>query len=274
MDDSTTLTRRLNVDDLVMVYEQSVADIRLCFETIDKAERRLNDTFGGEQMGRQIYLHQRHGRGWRFDDIDDVLDRLRRDVWSALVERLELRRMMSVEAWAKLSKQIEEGEMPEITHQSVASVVRGFQQQLPDMLTEAVREVFDFLRPRHWDRYRTNERHAKFELGKRVILERWVRQRYWGNGFEPNDFCRMDRSQRMTALENVFSALDGRGQITSDYKSDLEQALRETTDGTGETRYFNFRAFKKGTLHLTFKRPDLVKKLNQIAGGKTFREAA
>ena len=32
--DTTTLARRLNIRDLVTVYEQSVADIKLCFETI------------------------------------------------------------------------------------------------------------------------------------------------------------------------------------------------------------------------------------------------
>jgi Domain of unknown function (DUF4942) len=35
--------------------------------------------------------------------------------------------------------------------------------------------------------------------------------------------------------------------------------------------YFKFKAHRNGTLHLTFKRPDLVAKLNAIAGGKSLR---
>jgi hypothetical protein len=39
----------------------------------------------------------------------------------------------------------------------------------------------------------------------------------------------------------------------------------------GETEYFAFRCFRNHNLHLRFKRPDLVAKINQIAGGNALR---
>jgi len=42
-----------------------------------------------------------------------------------------------------------------------------------------------------------------------------------------------------------------------------------TSNGTGETEYFKFKACKNGNLHLEFKRMDLVSKLNQLAGCET-----
>lgn len=80
------------------------------------------------------------------------------------------------------------------------------------------------------------------------------------------------RNAEATALEKVFLALDGKGMVTRTHHSDLYQAIVECgEDGIGETDYFAFRCFKNGNLHLTFKRPDLVRRLNQIAGGKRLR---
>jgi hypothetical protein len=52
---------------------------------------------------------------------------------------------------------------------------------------------------------------------------------------------------------------------------DAVSATRKDGDGRGETTYFRFRCFKRGTLHIAFKRMDLVDELNRIAGGKNLR---
>jgi len=56
-----------------------------------------------------------------------------------------------------------------------------------------------------------------------------------------------------------------------DISDDLDLSGLVGEDGIGETDYFAFRCFKNGNLHLIFKRPDLVRRLNQIAGGKRLR---
>lgn len=138
------------------------------------------------------------------------------------------------------------------------------------MLGEAVEEVFDWLRPRN-SRYKTN---TEFEIGPKVILAYVV-----GDVDSWTTHYRVDhRYQKdLVALENVFSALDGRGSIAKgSWQSELADAINQTpvNVGRGETRYFKFRCFKNRNLHLEFKRPDLVDKLNQIAGGmRLSREA-
>jgi len=44
-------------------------------------------------------------------------------------------------------------------------------------------------------------------------------------------------------------------------------ALQTAGDGKGETNYFVFQCYQNNNIHLTFKRLDLVKLLNQVAGG-------
>lgn len=47
----------------------------------------------------------------------------------------------------------------------------------------------------------------------------------------------------------------------------------EDGKGVGETEMFAFRCFRNGNLHLRFKRLDLLKRLNEIAGGQNFRSS-
>lgn len=44
-------------------------------------------------------------------------------------------------------------------------------------------------------------------------------------------------------------------------------------EGKGETEYFRFKCYHNGNLHLEFKRPDLVQKINAIVGGLTLKGA-
>jgi hypothetical protein len=60
--------------------------------------------------------------------------------------------------------------------------------------------------------------------------------------------------------------LDGKG-VPGGYASPLMDAIQTSRTGTGETDYFEFRCCVNRNLHITFKRLDLVKQLNAVAGG-------
>lgn len=264
-----TLARRATVVELVHVYQQAADDIRAAFLVIDAAEKRLSTafTFNGEY--RHINIRDRQFHCMSFDDPTSTLEALKRDTWKAFVERLEIRAMLSVARAKELDTQLERGELPEITEASVFAFARGYAEQLDTMLQEAVEEVFDFLRPRG-SQYKTN---TEFALGKKVVLSYMVERDSWSDKFRVN----YHRGPMLTALENVFNALDGKGMAHKGYRSDLENAINATPkdgDGRGETEYFSFRVFKNGNAHLTFKRADLVDRLNKIAGGKRLGRAA
>lgn len=77
------------------------------------------------------------------------------------------------------------------------------------------------------------------------------------------------QSQKLIALENVFNALDGKGQISKSWQSELDQAIDAMPPGAkrGETSLFEFTCHKNKNLHLTFKRLDLLQRFNQMAAG-------
>ena len=68
--------------------------------------------------------------------------------------------------------------------------------------------------------------------------------------------------------------LDGKGPIKTHGGPIHDATATLTTWGQeAQTEYFAFRIHKCGTMHLRFKRLDLLARLNEIAGGKNLRPA-
>jgi hypothetical protein len=256
---TSAITKHLTVTEAVRAYEQAVAQIRHGFAEVAAAEALLRNTFLSNVSVRDRYSRSTLD----FTSPDDALFSVHKGVWRAIVERLELRRMLSIQRAKELDQMLDKGELPEITEENVAAFVRHFDSNLDDMLGEAIEEVFDWLRPRH-NRYKTN---SELEIGRRVILSYVVEAGYGSTPFRVN----YNYDRELTALENVFTALDGQGQITKTHYSALSNAIKESPDGTGQTPYFRFRACKNRNLHLEFLRLDLLERFNQIAGGRRLR---
>ncbi len=265
---TAALVTRSTVRELVRTFVESEAAIRAAFAAIVAAEDRLNSAFAlGERDSSMHVSASRNVYDSDFRDADRAVDRLARSAWASVIERLELRKVMSVKAWDDLQKQLDKGELPPLTEDNVFAFAENCASNMGDMLRDAVVEVFDWLRPAgYWDgHYKTNDRYV---VGRKVIRPWSVETQWTGRGFR----VRYDRAQNLTALERVFLMLDGRGTETKGYQSDLQMAIEASPDGTGETDYFRFRCFKNGNLHLEIKRLDLLRKFNQIAGGKHLRE--
>lgn len=254
------LARRLTIAETVRAYEEGVREVKAAHALLDAASARLNETFVMAGSG---------GITISGDNRERIFNEIRRDAWRLLIDRCEVRRMMSVARRTELDRQLDRGELPEITEQSVAELIGGFQQNLVKMLEEAVEEVFDWLRPRSSE-YKTN---SELEVGRKVVLkhvvEPWNPRSCWAWYIHPR------RDAELTALENVFSALDGKGQILKTPWCALTTAVRtQGFDGCGTSTYYDFRVFKNGNAHLTFKRLDLLARFNAIAGGRRLRPGA
>jgi hypothetical protein len=263
-DQPNALTRRSTVRELVAEFQRAEATVRECFLCLVEAERDLNLAFCTGNM-REISIEPcEHGTS-NFKDAEGCIERMRRHAWSIIVERLEMRRAMSIARWNELETQLRTGELPPITDANVTAFAERYMGSLPAMLREAIAEVFEWLRP-PGSEYKTN---SELEVGERVILPSTVEQWRWlGKKYH----IKHHSQQRLVALENVFNSLAGNGQIAKQYQSALQTAIEASQDGTGETDLFAFRACKNGNLHLRVKRLDLLAAFNAAAGGKRLRQ--
>lgn len=261
------LARKSTVIELVAAFRETERVIRESFAAIVEAEKALNAVFtlGGDHPIR-IGCSRYHYHDANFAEPGETIAHMQREAWGVIVQRLELHKAMSIARFKELEAQLKDGELPPITEDNVTAFVENAMGSLGEMMREAIQEVFDWLRPHHSE-LKTN---SEYEVPSKVILG-WVVDQGWnGKGFRINHY----RQQNIIALENVFNALAGQGQVAKQYQSALQVAIEASTDGTGETDLFTFKAFKNHNLHLTFKRLDLLAAFNAIAGGKRLHKAA
>jgi hypothetical protein len=254
------------VEQLVRTYEIAEKNIREGCRLIAESEKALTTSFSiGKTYGIDFRERSSSSR-LNFAEPDDAIAHLREQIWHVLVERLEIKRMMSLAKAKELKDWLEkESGKENITTESVLGFFRYYVENLGTMLEEQVGEVYELLRPRN-GRYKTN---SLYEEKERVILPYWIALPYKG---EKTIRSNWSYSDQYYALENVFLALDGRGSITKSYRTELESAVNASPEG--ETTYFRYRACLNGNLHLAFKRLDLVAKFNKIAGGRRLRKGA
>lgn len=260
------ITKAATVEEMVEAYQDACRRVRSAFRLIGEAESRLHGAFTlNGQSYPWVYCDGHETRPIRHDQAEEVIASIRRQAWVAVFDRLELRRFMSIQAVKEWEKEASDNwrNLPELTADNVHAYTQHQLSRVEDYFKEAVVEVFEWLRP--WrNTYKTN---SLEEIGPRVVLDYVIDRDTFRSKPFPVSY---HRTQNLTALENVFSALDGKGNINKRNRSLLQDAI-EASSGKGETEYFEFKAFKKGTLHIKFKRLDLLAKLNAMAGGKNLK---
>ena len=263
----TAIVTRATVREFVQTYTEERERVRAAIESLELAQANLDARF---QMGATSspFTVSMNGEwsGTKFDSTK-ALQRLERDAWTFIVNRLDIWRIMSVARAEELRGLIKRNELPEIGIESVEQLARQYIKGVDTLVDELAREVFDSLRPREggWQRkYKTNRQDV---VGSRVVIPGiidLVNFRF----FKTYRLTDSKSEQRLRTIENLFHALDGKGTTGKGYHSELQALIETSKGGHGKTEYFGFRACKNGNLHLEFLRLDLLVELNRRAGGK------
>jgi hypothetical protein len=256
---SSDLAVRETLAALVAAYNQAQAEIREGYALLECAQQRLQAAFLAKDYTFQVNYEHRSLSKVGEQAAQEDLKRLKRAAWGALVERMELKRVLSMKRSQELDKQILDAkpELPELSEENVLSLFQDSLAHARESVTEKVREVYEFLHPRGGaaSRLKTNE---KWRLGKKAIL--YAVELYNG-GFR----VRYRYDDKVTALDAVFHLLDGRGIVPTHHGPLFDAIEASGAEGEGHTEYFRFRCCLNGNLHLEFRRPDLVDRLNAVA---------
>lgn len=256
MMETTDLVPTATIAAVCQAYHDSVTDVQEAFRLLHQTDKRIKTVLVNEYphfLPDQWYLHD--------SDAEQCVKRLRREGWWYIYRQTRVWEICSIKQRETLEKEARQGELPELTELNVLAFLQKLGDSLPDMFQQALKEVFDWLRPqRYWGaEYKTNN---KFAIGKKVILGFCVDQR-WGGHYD----VYYAKKQHLQALDNVFHLLDGKG--VSRYPNDLVTAIDTAGNRGGQecqTPYFQCKWFRNGNLHVTFKRLDLVKEINKRAG--------
>lgn len=268
MFDTTDLAQQQKLAALVDACDAAKAKIEAGYTLLAEAEAQLTEAFG-----KEAYFHVLNRENYDTTRAKETaIQELKQNAWRQIVNKSQVEKLMSISRAEELHKNLSDPKkLPDVTVAAIIDMMRLYIDNSAAILDEAVREVYDWLRPRENSTaatYKTNQKNATFELGPKLILT-WIVQHSFGKcPLQVNYY----HEKHLIALDKVFFALDGKG-VPDGYRSPLVDAINTSPDGRGETSYFEFRAFNNGNLHITFKRPDLVEKFNRIAGGANLKPA-
>lgn len=170
--------------------------------------------------------------------------------WQYLMSESGLRSLMDAGARAKWDESVRSGDVPEFTEANVRSTFGMLHDARGEMFERGVIACFKSLA---WD-YKTN---LPQKFGKRIVMPYLVG---WHS---------YEKANQLDDLMRVMHVLDGKpepdhrngiGALLSGAK--LDGYLRRA--GEVENDYLAIRTFKNTNGHVTFKRPDLVDRMNLI----------
>ncbi|MFV8603958.1 DUF4942 domain-containing protein [Ralstonia pseudosolanacearum] len=168
--------------------------------------------------------------------------------WNHLLSESGLRTFMDARARAQWHQQIADGNVPELTATNIEATFTKLYGARGDMFERGVLECFRRL---SWD-YKTNQ---PFKFGKRIILKSLFS---YGS-------LNHHGTNELDDLMRVFHMLDGKPE--ADHRAGAYTVIgqaRQQRQTEAENAYLHLRWFKNGNGHLSFKRPDLIDKMNLI----------
>ena len=248
---NTEIMKRETFAAIVAQVEKSKRDFCQAIDILETAKKELSLVLGD----------------WRSSIIDHsisrdkCLDKIKRNAWSYLIERSGVFEFCSIKQRDEINSQMnDEKNLPDFTLDNIQSWFESYALNVDKLFEDSIKEVFDWLRPWKRDGYKTNNR----EIIGRKVIKNGIFDNAW-NGKMSLDY-RQDKY--IQALDNVFHLMDGKG--VAKYPGNLATAIKEAcmaNNRSCETEYFTVKWYKKGTMHLEFKRMDLLDKVNAKAGG-------
>ncbi|HEA8674236.1 TPA: DUF4942 domain-containing protein [Escherichia coli] len=181
-----------------------------------------------------------------------IIRNLDREIWRDLMQRSGMLSLMDAQARETWYRSLEYDNFPEISEANILSTFEQLHQNKDEVFERGVINVFRGL---SWN-YKTN---SPCKFGSKIIINNLVR---WG--FHLITGQQADRLADLERMLHLFSGKpipDNRENIIIRLDDHI-QSVQGKEDY--EDEMFSIRYFKKGSAHITFRKPELVDRLNDI----------
>lgn len=225
------------------------------FRKLGEAKRLMKASLG---QSHDSLFHDRISDYWLAEPdkptsaMRESLTTIQENFWRYTLQQTGVRDMMGPEDRERMDKMFRDHNTPDFTEDNLLATLRGLYDSRDEIARACIESCYRRLRPCRWDRqHKTN---SPWRVGPKVIIERVFGIYSW-----------IDRTDLLSDLDHVFHMLDGKGfpKYPDDLQTRAKMAAYEKQQSF-ETPYFKCRAyFKTGTLHVTFKRRELVNEFNR-----------
>ncbi len=178
-----------------------------------------------------------------------------RGIWRDLMKKSGMLSLMDAQAREQWDRNLEGDNIPVISEANILSTFEQLHQSKADVFERSIINVFKGL---SWN-YKTN---SPCSFGKKIIVSNLVDHNRWG--FRLN---RGKRRDQLADLERMLHLLDDKAIPENRHDVTVrlgEHINQQSTPTIFDDEYFSIRYFQKGSAHISFKRPELVERMNDI----------
>ncbi|AXY35662.1 DUF4942 domain-containing protein [Yersinia pseudotuberculosis] len=219
----------------------------------------LTSSIGGKSA-RDWAMRQDFRCGcWLMENVKTAMStitrNLDRSIWRDLMKKSGMISLMDAQARKQWDNNLEGDDIPEISEANILSTFEQLHHNKADVFERGIINVFKGL---SWD-YKTN---SPYQFGKKIIVNNLVNHNRWG--FKLNSGWRRDQ---LADLERMLFLLDGKPipENCHDVTVRLSEHInQQSTPEIFDDAYFSIRYFQKGSAHITFNRPELIERMNDI----------
>ncbi len=209
-------------------------------------------------------------------DLNDLLRSVRTAFWRRTLDLKEVKTRLTSKKQAEFEEGLKLHQNMDFTEGNIRQFVLNLISGYKDTISDAAEDLFDMFTVRHcyergehekniwmFNGWKTNK---AFKVQKRIVVPIGYRGSWDGpfTNFKGEWQLNHSAAEKLRDIDVVMNSLDGGREYLS-----MSQALREAfalgiSSGI-ESTYFRMTAHKKGTIHLTFKSDDILRRFNVIA---------
>ncbi|EMB6256487.1 DUF4942 domain-containing protein [Serratia sp. PF2-63] len=256
--DYTAVICSTSIERIVTGRNAALAQIEALIHQLDDISTLTRDISGKTTLDWAMKQDFRCGC-WLMEKAETAMKvitcNLDRGIWRDLMKKSGMLSLMDAQAREQWDRNLEGSELPAIREANILSTFEQLHQSKEEVFERGVINVFKSL---SWN-YKSN---SPCNFGKKIIVEGVVKHDRWGFGLNWGwQRDRLTDLERMLMLLDSKPIPDNRENVTRRL-GDHIHAQRNST--SYEDEMFTIKYFQKGTAHITFKRHDLVHKLNNI----------
>lgn len=254
----TELINSTNIERIINGRNAALMQIKSLISQLDEVSK-LTSSIGGD-TAKEWGMRPGHRYDCWFTEKTEtamkaITRNIDRSIWRDLMLKSGMLSLMDAEARSDWHKSLDEDEIPAISEENILSTFQSLHCSKGDVFERGVVNVFKGL---SWD-YKTN---SPCKFGKKIIINSLVSHNRWGYSLTWGY-----RRDQLADLERMLHLLDSKP--IPDNRNDVTIRLMDHINQQRESQlyeddYFAIRYFQKGTAHLTFKRPELTDRMNEI----------
>ena len=256
--DRTNVICSTSIERIVTGRDTALAQIEELIHQLDDISTQTSSIGGKTALDWAMKQDFRCGC-WLMEKAETAMKvitrNLDRGIWRDLMKKSGMLSLMDSQARERWDRNLEGDEIPAISEANILSTFEQLHQSKDEVFERGIINVFMGL---SWD-FKTN---SPCSFGKKMIINSLVVYNRWGYSL-----CGGWRRDQLADLERMLFLLDGkpipenRNDVTVRLSEHINQ---QSTPKIFDDAYFSIRYFQKGSAHITFKRPELIDRMNDI----------